>query len=929
MVMRYHNIIFLALLLGMASASNAGAGVVSSADTISTVDDQPVSVGYGRQPQWLITAAQSSVSGAALEKSFSSNLATALYGRVGGLTILQQGAEPGLESPILLGRGLATFGPGRDVLVMVDGYEGAFEHLSPYEIESITLLKDAAATAVYGSRGANGVLLVTTKRGYEGALKLQFAVQSGFRSPLRLPEFLGSYDYARLYNEARINDGLEPVYSASDLEAYRNRTDPYFHPDVNWYDQVLRRAAPVTSYNLSFTGGSATVRYFGLLNLLNEQGLLIKSGSQSENSKNSRLVRYNFRTNIDVDITKNIMASLTLSGAVEDKANPVANDASTIFNTLAVIPPNAFPVYNPNGTYGGNAFFSNPLGDVLETGHYTSNGRTLQSAFQLQHKLDMITEGLRIGTSVAFNNFFRNYSNKLRQYERYLIADDGGEINYSRYGERTSLVGDEGDSEQWRNFVFQTFLDYERTVGMHGVQGMLRYNVDNYSVLGEQHPFKHMGLSGRFTYANRGKYIGEFTFGYMGSENFAQARRFGFFPALSVGWVLSEEPFLRTSKMVDFLKVRASFGLTGNDRIAEERFLFDSYYRYPASYYFGTDNSSSSSLQEGRAANPDISWEKDRKFNVGLEAQLFRRVDLAADVFFNRRYDIVTTANRILPDLYGIESPLLNRGSVQNKGVELMARYQSEPIRPFRFFAGVNLWYARNKILDMSEDVLRYDYLRRTGHRIGQPFVLEAAGLFRDEAEIDAAAQQRFATVRPGDVRYIDRNGDNVINGEDYVASGYTNEPEITIGFNPGFTWKGFDVELFFQAVTNRTVYLSGHYFYAFQNDGKISAIALNRWTPETVESASYPRLSSVNNLNNFQPSSFWQVDGSFIKLRSAEVGYVLGSHVLDKWGVGNLRIFANGTNLFSLDRVKYTDPETLSGYPAMRTFSLGVKVNF
>ncbi|MEC3879151.1 SusC/RagA family TonB-linked outer membrane protein [Parapedobacter sp. 10938] len=911
--------------LGLIAALN----IANAQDTTDTVVEEVIPIAYGQQPRWLITGSQSHVAGEDLEKTFTSNLATSLYGRLGGLTVQQQGAEPGLESPVLLGRGVATFGPGRDVLVMVDGYESTFEHLSPYEIAYITLLKDASATAVYGTRGANGVLLVTTKRGDQGPLQLQFAVQSGVRNPLRMPAFLGSFDYARLHNEARENDGFEPLYSAAELDAYRTGADPYRHPDVDWYDEVLRTAAPATSYNLTFKGGSETVRYFGLLNLLTEQGLYIKSGDASENSKNSRLTRYNFRTNIDVDITKNMMASLTLSGTVEDKANPAANSTSSLFNTLAIIPPNAFPVYNPNGTYGGNALFSNPLGDVLETGHYTSNGRTLQSAFQLAHKLDMLTPGLKIGSSVAFNNFFRNYSNKLRQYERYLMADNGSDTDYIRFGERTSLVGDEGGSEQWRNVVFQAYLDYARDLGPHTLRGMLRYNLDNYALLGQQHPFKHLGFSGRFTYANQAKYIGEFSFGYLGSENFAKGRRFGFFPAVSAGWVLSEEAFLAQSHVVDFLKIRGSFGLTGNDRIAEDRFLFDNYYRYPASYYFGTDNNSSSSLQEGPAANPDISWEKDRMANIGFEAQLFGRLELMADWFTNRRYDILTSANRVLPDLYGIESPLLNRGVVRNRGVEVMANYRSDRRRPFQFSLKANFWYARNQVVEMAEDLVRYDYLQRVGHPIGQPFLLEALGLFQNDNDIANAPQQRFATVQPGDVRYKDQNQDQVINAEDYVASGYTNIPEITVGLNPTFAWKGFDASLFFQAVTNRTVYRSGHYYYAFQNDGKISEFALDRWTPQNAGSATYPRLSAVNNLNNFQPSSFWQVDGSFIKLRSAEVGYTIGADVLARWHVGALRIFANGTNLFSLDRVKYTDPETLTGYPAMRSVSLGLKLNF
>ncbi|MFC7524120.1 SusC/RagA family TonB-linked outer membrane protein [Parapedobacter sp. GCM10030251] len=886
-------------------------------------------VAFGFQPDWMISSAQSSVTGSDLTKSFTSNVATGLYGRLGGLTVLQQGAEPGLETPRLLGRGVGTFGPGNDVLIMVDGFEGAFEQLSPYEIESITLLKDASATAVYGSRGANGVLLVTTKRGLEGPLEISFSAQTGIRSALRLPDFLGSYDYATLHNEARVNDGLPPLYGETSLEAYRSGNDPYFHPDVNWYEEVLRSHAPASSYNLSLRGGNSTVRYFGLVNVLSEQGLFIRSGNQSENSKNSQYNRYNFRTNIDIRLNRNLAASLTLSGTVEDKANPVANDASDIFATMAVIPPNAFPVYNPNHTYGGNALFSNPLGDVLEKGHFTSNGRTLQSAFRLEHQLGMVTDGLKVSATIAFNNFFRNYSNKLRNYERYLMERNNSESVYQRYGERSSLVGDEGGSEQWRNVVFQTQLNYDRTIGNHALMGMLLYNVDSYSRLGELYPFKHLGVSGRFTYANQQKYIGEFSFGYMGSERFAPGKRFGFFPAVSLGWVASEEEFLKDHSVINHLKVRTSFGLTGNDRIADERFLFEQFYRNPGSYFFGTDNGSSSSLQEGRAANPDVTWEKDRKFNVGVEAELFGRLQLTADVFRNHRYDILTTANRTLPDIYGIESPLLSEGKVDNKGFELLARYTSNRAKNVTFFVNANLWYARNQIAEMSEEFRRHDYLQRTGHRVGQPFILEAMGFFGNEAEIAEAAEQRFAAIRSGDIRYKDQNGDNVINAEDYVSQGYTPVPEITLGLNPGFSWNAFDLEFFVQAVTNRSVYLSGHYFHAFQNNGKVSAIALDRWTPATAETATYPRLSSVNNLNNFQPSSFWQVDGSFIKLRSVELGYTIRKDVLQRWSMENLRVFANGTNLFSVDRVKHTDPETLTGYPAMRTLSLGLKVQF
>lgn len=923
------NIIRIVLLLWIFLELPYAQAQERSATTVIVDSSEVRPVGYGFQPDWLISGAQSSVTGLDLEKSFTSNLATTLYGRISGLTVMQGGAEPGLERPQLFGRGIGTFGPNQEVLIMVDGFESSFENLSTYEIETITLLKDAGATAIYGSRGANGVLLITTKRGKEGALKINASAQTGLRSPLRLPNFLGSYDYTRLYNEARVNDDLPEVFSNSDLEAYRTGNDPYFHPDVNWYGELLRKSTPATNYNLSFSGGSSSVRYFGLLNVLTEEGILIRSGSKSENSKTNQYNRYNFRSNIDIDLTRNLVMNLTLGGSVEDKENPTANTTSSIFSKIASLPPNSFPIYNPDGSYGGNAQYSNPLGDVLENGHFTSNGRTLQTALKMEHKLDMITGGLKASASVAFNNFFRNYSSKQRQYERFLIEEIGEETVYTKYGERTSLVGNEGNSEQWRNLTFQTQVDYDRVFGPHKLKGMLVYNMDNYAILGERYPYKHLGLSGRFTYANQEKYIGELSFSYMGSERFAPNSRFGFFPALSLGWIISNESFLKDNSTVNFLKLRGSYGLTGNDIIAEDRFLFELDYRSAGSYYFGTSNTSYGSTVQGTFANPGVTWEKERKFNVGIEAKLFGNLQLTADVFQNHRYDILTASALTLPDFFGIESPLLNEGQVNNKGFEMTLRYQSAPTKDFRFFAGTSLWYARNQITEMSEELRRHDYLRRTGHPVGQPFLLEAMGLFKDDTEIASGAMQRYATVRPGDIRYKDQNADNVITIEDLYPSGYTPVPEITLTFNPGAMWKGFDLEFFFQAVTNRSVYLNGNYFHAFQNNGKIAAIALDRWTPETAENATYPRLSSDNNLNNYRGSTFWQKDGSFIRLRNAELGYRIDKAMLKRTSIENIRIYVNGTNLFTLDKVKHTDPETLTGYPAMRTISLGAKVQF
>lgn len=895
--------------------------------------DRVVNIAYGTQPAWLVTGAISTVKGSDLQKSFTSNLANALYGRLAGLTVSQQGGEPGLESPVALGRGIGTYNAGRKLLIMVDGFESNFEQLTPYEIETIALLKDAAATAIYGSRGANGVLLITTKRGTDSPLKVDFTANLGFNKARKLPQFLNAYNYASLYNEALVNEGKPAFYSSTDLEAYRTGSDPYFHPDVNWYDQVMRDSSPISNYNLNFRGGNNVVRYFGLLNVMNNSSLLIKSGDLSDNSSNGNYSRYNFRTNIDVNLTKRITASVTLAGSVEDKANPVGNNTQSLFNTIASITPNAFPVYNPDGSYGGSSLRSNPLGDVLESGQFTSNGRTLQSTLKLTHNLDMITKGLDVSGAISFNNFFRNLSNKTRTYQRFAIADNGsGAAVYTGFGQNTSLVGDESQTEQWRNIVVQGFLNYKRDFGIHGLDAMLMYNSDNYAVSGSSYPYKHIGVGGRFTYSYNARYIGEVSFSYMGSENFAPGKRYGLFPALSLGWIVSEEEFLKDNGLLSYLKLRGSYGLVGNDVIGGDRFLFEQYYRYPAGYFFGTGNTSSSALTEGQLANPDITWEKDRKMNIGLDARFFQRLDVSVDVFRNKRYDILATPNRTLPGLFGVDLPLLNDGRVNNHGFEAVLQFNSKPAAALRYVVGASAWYAKNKIINMSEAVNQFSYQDRTGLSVDQPFGLEAIGFFRDAADISASPKQNFAAVMPGDIKYKDQNGDGVIDVSDNVAIGNTAQPELTLGFNAAFGYKGFDLSFLVQAVTGRSAYLTGREFQAFQNNGNISPIALGRWTPATAATASYPRLTASNNLNNFRYSSFWQQDGSFVNLRSAELGYAIQDALIGRIGVRQARIFINGTNLFSIDRIDHSDAEATPGYigyPSVRTLSMGLRIGF
>lgn len=921
-------ILFVSLLFGM----NCSFAMAHTFRVDTLLQNDINRVAYGIQPKWMTTSAVSSVKGDEL-KSFVPNIANMLNGRIPGLVVQQWGCEPGADSPAMNARGVNTYGSGAGLFIVIDGFqstEAYFQQLTPQEIESITLLKDASATAIYGSKGANGVLLITTKRGTSDKIKINFSIQSGFQQPLRLPEFLGAYDYATLYNEALVNDGKSPLYTPMDLEAYKAGNDPIFHPDVDWYETILRKAAPITNYNFTASGSNEYFRYFVLLNVLDDRSLYRKAGNVSDFSKNGTYTRYNFRTNIDVKLSKRLQGAVTLGGTIEDKTNPgTSENTSGMFDLMFSIAPNAFPVYVSTGMYGGNSMYSNPLGDLMQTGYTSYNGRSLQAIFQLKGDLGFITPGLSVSGAVGFNTYFKSYSKKSRQYARYSVdRDNADEIIYTTYGQNTSLAGDESSSSQWRDYSLQASLNYNRTFNeLHNIDAIYLGSYNDYVVTGTDLSYKNIAMGGRVTYSYDKRYIGEFSFGYNGTENFPKGHRFGFFPAGSLGWILSNEAFLKGNPILNYLKLRASYGIVGNDNIGGIRYMFDQYYD-GYGYHLGNSNNVQDGLVQGKLANPDVTWEKEKKFNAGFEATLINKIDVSFDYFIQKRSNILSQPYRTVPDYLGISRPDINIGKVDNKGLETSIRYNGIGKKDLTYFVETSFWYAKNKVVYNAEAIQENEYLYGTGRMVGQPFVLEAIGFFKDEDDILKSPTQTFTDVRPGDIKYKDQNKDGKIDSNDYYPIGYTSMPQITLGLHGGITFKGFDLDVFFQGAANRTVYCGGKYYHAFQNDGKVSSIAMGRWTPETAETATYPRLSSENNLNNYQASSFWQKNGNFLKLRSLEIGYTLPFQFSRKINLEKVRIFANGTNLFSLDHMDgFTDPETMSGYPALRTISFGLSI--
>lgn len=931
--------IFLWAVLVMAMAPALAQKPGDSVEVVN-LNRREINIGFARQDARFTTSAVSTIKGAELRPAFTNNISNTLYGRLAGLFVNQAGNEPGANNATLYVRGQSTYGFSTTPLIVIDGFLADYTQLVPQEIEEISLLKDAAATAIYGLRGANGVLLVTTKKGRSTPLAVSFEAQYGVQEPTALPKYLDAFNYASLYNEALVNDGRPALYSQADLDAYRHGSDPLFHPNVDWYSEVLRRRAPFGNYNLNFSGGNNSVKYFVLLNALTSQGLFKNFGNDIAESSNAGYSRYNFRANVDVSLSKVLSAQLILGGSVEEKKNPADLYANNTLNLLDQLAPNAFPVRNPDGSYGGSSAFANPLGNLESSGFSTFSGRTIQSSFRLSQDWSILTPGLTSSVAVSFNNYYVGESSKRKTYQRFAASKNAGDTVYTAFGQKTSLVAAETINNQWRNYAVQAQVAYDRTFGANGFNALLLFNADNYNInrnlpntnaANQGLPYKTNGGGARLTYVRSEKYIAEFTAGYQGAENFPTHNRYGFFPAGSLGWILSNERFLDNNKTINFLKLRGSYGLTGNENIGGQRFSFIQQYPFGASYYFGTSNTSVGSYVEGRRANTGVTWEKETKANIGIEARLFNHLSLVADYFSGNRYDILSSSAGTIPQYLGYTLPDVNIGEVNNKGFEVTLGYENATTNAFRFSSQAIVSHAKN-IINYNGEVLQINpNLYRTGTSIDQPFGLRALGLFQSDAEAQAGPSPLGVEVRAGDVKYQDIGGpngvpDGIIDGNDVQAIGYSALPQWTAGWHTAASYKGFDIDLNIQAVTNVSQYLGGSRYNAFVNNGKVGEAWLDRWTPQNT-GAAYPRLS-IDNQNNYRFSSFWQRDGSFIKLRSAEVGYTVQPQVLKRFHLTAARFFVSGTNLFSLDHIEHGDPEALYGYPSLRTYSVGLRLH-
>jgi TonB-linked SusC/RagA family outer membrane protein len=919
--------------------------------------DEIVLVGFSKQKKVSVVGSVATVKAKEL-KLPTSNLTQSLAGRVSGIVSVQRSGEPGRDAAQFWIRGVATFGSSSP-LVFLDGIEISLADLGtidPNNIENFSVLKDASATAIYGARGANGVILIETKRGVEGPPKISFTFENSFVAPTQLPEFADANTFMNMYNEARRNQNpFQPAkFSQDKINGTLGGKNPYIYPNVDWMNELFNDFALRRYANLNVRGGGKSVRYYMSASFYNDTGILEENSVNSfDNNINQK--RYNFVNNISADVSPTTELELNLSADLIDYTGP-AVDASGIFGNVINSNPVRFPITYPSpegtsriyfvnttGGFGPGNTFPNPYAELVK-GYKERFTSTVITTFRVKENLDRITEGLSANAFVSFKNW--SSSEITRSYNPFFYRltdfDSAADTyNIEQIGqEGRDALGQSGENNGDRQFMLQSSLNYAREFGKHNVTGLFVYQQRQYNTnivaetLIESLPSRNQSISGRATYSYDDRYLFEANFGYNGSENFATGKRFGFFPSVAAGYVVSNESFFEPLKnTINLLKFRASYGESGNDRL-DDRFPYTSNVNLDDGDYgftFGESfNNSRNGIFISRFENRNITWEVGKKFNVGFDIGLFNKLTLNVDVFKENREGIFLQRNTI-PGTLGIGDtrPFANLGEVENKGIDVTLDFNHAFNRDFVVSSRGTFTFAQNKIVSIDEPDLKYSYLSRVGKPVNQLWGLQAERLFIDQAEINASPNQTYTTQYfPGDIKYTNASlgidGLDQIDTNDRVPMGHPTVPEITYGYGINVRYKKFDVGLLFQGVARVSFFMSNLQPFAQNERNVIQAIADDYWTKENQNlNAFYPRLSETENQNNTQNSSWWLRNGSYLRLKNAEIGFQYNKQA---------RLYLNGVNLFTMSKFKLWDPEQGGGnglgYPPQRTLNIGAQIN-
>jgi len=922
--------------------------------------EEVVIVGYGSQKKESVVGAISQVSAKELLKSPAANISQAIAGKIPGVVTSQTSGAPGSDDTQIYIRGRATFAGDGQPLILVDGVERAYSQIAPDDIESISVLKDASATAVYGVRGANGVMLITTKRGQDQKPTVSLTANWQSQSPTRKDTYLDSHQSVVLLEEALANDGLPSQFSAADIDMYKKSVagqlsglDAMLYPNVDWYSSVLRSSAPAQRYNVNIQGGTKRMRYFVSGEYYDQQGLyqnlsLDKYGNES----NTGYRRYAFRANMDFTLTQNLSASINFGTRFEERHGPNTNESATfneVFYELNHTPGWIFPVTYQikNGEtdvtlYGGSSQYQNNIaGRLAKAGFYRATNTINETNFIADYKMDWLTPGLKARGMVSFdyNSFYNrkftagfathelNDRNNFQSIDAYNKFNTDTELSYAG-NQQTTLY----------KLYMEYQLNYARKFGKHDVTGMVLYNQNDYRYQAELAQ-RYQGLVGRVTYGYDDRYLAEFNAGFNGSENFMQGKRFGFFPSLSLGWRLSNEDFMASaSSWLDNLKLRASYGQVGNDKYSGQRFLYtQKWTQISNAYYFGTTGYTG--IYEGQYPNYDVTWERANKYNFGVEFSFWDRLLSGnIDLFHEQRNDILTSY-LTRPEWVGVTMSPGNLGKTQNQGYEIELRHNNKIGRDFNYNVGLTYSHARNEILNMDEPEGKTAYRKREGHPIDQYFGLVADGFVTsaDLANTEFPVST-YGDVKVGDLKYRDINNDGFIDDRDETFIGYSNIPENSYSLSLGFDYKGFGFSMMLQGVDHVSRYYDAEAMYAFVNGGKVKEHHLNRWDPSKSEadnlaSAKYPLLHyDSNGDHNQRTNSFFLQNGAFMRLKNIELSYTLPKAWTQPAGISDCRFYINGNNLITWDHLDgLTDPESNGSnrYPIMRTVNLGVNLKF
>ncbi len=937
--------------------------------------DEVVITGTGAQKKLTVTGAVTTVNINDLKANPTANLSNALAGNVAGVLAMQTSGQPGKNTSEFWIRGISTFGADNSALVLVDGFERSLDEINIEDVESFTVLKDASTTAIYGPRGANGVVLITTKHGKAGKINISAKVETSYNTRTITPEFVDGYTHARMMNEARITRNQEPIYQDDELEILRLGLDPDLYPNVNWKDVLLKDGAMTYRANVNMNGGGSTARYFVSLSYISEEGMYKTDNAvRKDYNTNPGSQRWNYRLNTDIDITKTTLVKVGVSGSLKKRNAP--GQGGNVWTSLMNQSPISIPVMYSNGyvpAFGKDDNRSNPWVLATQTGYFEIWENKVQTNISLEQKLDFITKGLRFEGRFGFdtnntNEISRKKMPQTWRAERFRNTD--GEITFKEQRAEEKMTQSSTSTGNRTEFL-EAILHYNRAFKAHHVGGTLKYSQDAYRTTVEIGTDikngiakRHMGLAGRASYNWNYRYFADFNFGYNGSENFADGHRFGFFPAFSLAWNVAEEKFVKKHlKWMNMFKLRYSYGKVGNDKLGER---FPYLYTIASKYTEKVDGKDEektfpgwnwgdygySNSYDGRIytqlASEGVTWEIATKHDIGVDLSLFNDKFTATVDYFHEQRDGIYMERKYLPSIVGIvrSNPKANVGSVLSQGFDGNFAYKQK-LGKVNLTVRGNITYSKNEILEKDEENTVYPYQTEAGYRVNQAKGLIALGLFKDYDDIRNSPQQTaWGKVQPGDIKYKDVNGDGVINDGDKVAIGATTKPNMIYGFGISARWKGFDFNVHFQGSGKSSFFIEGSTVFAFKDSqwGNILGnLVANRWVDKETAAklgipanenpnASYPRLSYGGNDNNQQKSTFWLRNGSYLRLKTLEVGYTLPKSIVNKIKFNNIRVFFIGTNLLTFAKFKEWDPElgssTGAEYPLSKVMTLGLTVN-